>query len=131
MSLQLLASGSGFRNFPYALRIVLLSLAVALLVDGRRRWRNRAIKDDRDSGQRHAAAWPLRPSNILIILAVGSYIYEGVYDLWWDDFLYPASAGAMIIALAFVIRQWEEESVNKIDESDLDEKTGSDSHRKE
>src|SRR2546425_6906977 len=130
MFLQLLGSGSGFRNPPYRLWIVFVFLAVALLVDGWRRWRNRAIKDDRDSGQRRAA-WPLRPSNILIVLAVGSYIYEGVYNLWWDDFLYPSSIAAIIIALAFAIRKWEEESVSEIDESDSDEETRSDPPRKE
>jgi hypothetical protein len=67
----------------------------------------------------------------LIILAVGSYIYEGVYGLWWDDFLYPSSIAAIIIALAFVIRKWEEESVSEIDESDSDEETRSDPPRKE
>src|SRR3989442_14102444 len=109
MSLQLLASGSGFRNFPYALWIVLLSLCVAILVDEWGRWRNWAFKDHRDSGRRRAPAWPLRPSNILILLGTGFYIYKGLYNPWWDDVRYEASIGAMIVALAFVIRKWENE----------------------
>jgi hypothetical protein len=37
----------------------------------------------------------------------------------------------MIIALAFVIRRWEDEAVREIDESDLTEKAGEDSARTE
>jgi uncharacterized membrane protein YbhN (UPF0104 family) len=67
----------------------------------------------------------------LILLGAGFLIYKGLYNPWWDNFRYSASIGALIVALAFVIRQWEDESAREIDEVDSDEETGGDSPRKE
>jgi hypothetical protein len=115
MITELFQAGSRHSNSRYGLWIVLLFLCVALLVDG---WRRRANP-----------TWMLNPSNILIMLGVGPYIYKGLHDPSWD-LRYSASIGTMIIALAFVIRQWEDEAVREIDESDLDKEEGRDSPRK-
>ena len=116
MHTELFLNGSQHSHSRYGLWTVSLSLCMALLVDG---WRRRATR-----------AWLLSPSTILISVGTCFYVYKGLYNPRWD-LRWSASIGTMIIALAFVIRQWEDEAVREIDESDLTEEEGEDSSRKE
>lgn len=110
---QFFQSGSGFWNPPYALRIVLTLLWLALLANGWHRWAVRAFESNHEAPrERSTGIWPLRPSNLLMLSAAGFNIYEGLKD---PPFGSRSSIGftAMIFWLAFVIRHWENEALRK------------------
>ena len=108
MFLHLLAHESGIWSHRYGLFIALLLLSAALLVNGWRRSEDLVFEGDNPSfGRRSTWAWPLRPSNILIVLGFGFYIYKALQGPGWDVGGNEEFISGLIVALACVVREWE------------------------
>jgi hypothetical protein len=97
-------------DMPYSMRIPFVLFCLALMLNAWRRWMKYVVRNSSESAPRAATPkWPLRPSNLLMILGMGTYIYCGLTD---DDtvarFLFFVFSWIMIGG-AFVLRYWEDE----------------------
>jgi hypothetical protein len=99
-------------DIPYPLRIGALIFFLVLLVNPWRRWINLLIEGQPEPPKRPAVRWPLRPSNLLILLGVGFYTYWGVYEPCPAP-RFPFFCGVIVTVLAFVVRRWEDASVRE------------------
>jgi hypothetical protein len=131
MFAQLFQSGSGFWKCASGLNIILMVSLLVLEVNAWRRWANQALEsDDEPISKRSRPVWPLRPSNLLVLLGVGITFYSAVqHPPLGDQPLIGISA--MLFCLAFVVRHWEREALRKADESGRDQEKGDDLPRQE
>lgn|SRR5260370_1015482 len=106
---QIFRYGPGDSELPYSFRVIYVLLFLALAVNAWRRWTDQVLKSNYESGPRRSTPkWPLRPSNLLMLLGAGSYMYWGLQEKSAvSGYLFTLSW--IIIGVAFVFRHWEDE----------------------
>jgi hypothetical protein len=127
---HLLQSGHWFWNPPYAVKIFLVFASLVVLANGCRRWVDRAFKSQYESTTESAPRWSLRPSNLLIVLAAGFFIYRWPghrLDLKFISLRSDLWVSAIVFCLAFLIRRWENEALRGVDDSGGDDEKVEDS----
>jgi hypothetical protein len=90
-----------------------LLFGFALMWNGWRRWTAKILKSDSESvAKTSMPKWPLRPSNLLMLLSAGSFVYWGMQG--------KAAVSGYIVALswisigvAFIFRHMENESLKQ------------------
>jgi hypothetical protein len=100
-------------RIPYSFRVVFLLVFLAGLVNAWRRWTNRTLKSADGSIQNSSKLkWSLRPSNLLRLVSVGSFLYWGLHqEFAASGYLFALSW--IGIGVAFAVRHWEDESLKQ------------------
>lgn len=108
------------RNF-WGLHVDVFGILIALLsflslLIYWRGWARQAFGDDKsETGSR--PRWPLRPSNLLILLAAGLYLYQ---VLQLHRYSIRESWAPILVLLAVIIRYWENDALRDVDVTDAD-----------
>src|SRR5579863_8286753 len=103
-----------FWNSHHRLYIAVILASLALLLYQWHLWAKVAFSSDSESGNRRTPRWLLRPSNFLILLATGLYIY-GSFNPY--EYISKELICGLLIILAFIIRYWEDDALRNVDES--------------
>ena len=107
--LQVFRNGSGKSEIPYSVRIAFLLYLLAAVVIYWHRWTDQVLKSKYERAPRGSTPkWPLRPSNLLMLTSVGSYVYWGLHEeSAVSGYLFTLSW--IMIGVALVFRHWENE----------------------
>jgi len=107
--LQVFRNGSRNSAPPYSVRVVFLLYLLAAVVIYWRRWIDQVLKSNYLSAPKGSTPkWPLRPSNLLMLASVGSYVYWGLQKKSVvSGYLFTFSWIMIVVALVF--HHWEDE----------------------
>jgi hypothetical protein len=131
VSYQVPGSESSWPFASVALRIVLLLVMVFGLLSGWRRFAKQTFGDD-DPPLRvptKRVAWPLRPSNLLIAMGVGLFLYDALSYLTESSHSFGHGA-ELLVLFGFVLRSWENSALRETVDSDANQPPDSDSSKK-
>jgi hypothetical protein len=100
-------------KFPYSFRIAYLPVGLAVIGIAWRRWTEHVLKsNDERLQKRLRVKWLLRPSNLLMLVSVSSFMYWGLHkECAASGYLFALSW--IGIGAAFVVRRREDQSLNQ------------------